>query len=178
LTTFMSMQGDAGEEGPLPVVKLNDDDGVLSDTEVCEVYEFDRIFESDFCSAFVTSRTSKSIFSIGETRAMKCMSEAQTECVLSPEIGFGVPVAYISGNAGVMSIIAPKIMAASNPTLVRVSSPVDELVMRRASLNASIEVEFLSIDKIVIRESFTGEQAFCIQLLLRIFTSSCLDHLI
>ena len=178
LTTIMSLQGDGGEERALPVVRVNNDDGVLSDTEVCEVYEFDRIFESEFCSAFVTSRTSKSIFSIGETRAMKCMAEAETECVLSPEIGFGVPVAYISGNAGVMSIIAPKIMAASNPTLVRVSSPVDELVMRRASLNASIEVEFLSIDKIVLRESFTGEQAFCIQLLLRIFTSSCLDLLI
>jgi len=179
LTTLMSLQGEGGDEGPLPVVRVNQDGGILSDNETtCEIYNFDRLFESDFCAAFVTSRTSKSIFTIGETRAMNCMAQAQTECILSPEVGLAVPIAFISQSNGIRSIVAPKILASYTPVVVRVSSPIDELRMRRATLNETIDVEFLSTDKLVVRETFGGEAAFCIQLLLRVFTPACLDLLL
>ena len=98
ITTLMSLNGENDDvnELSLPTSRVNTDNGILSDNETaCDVYTFDRVFESDFCSAFVTSRTSRSIFSIAETRAMACASFAETECILSPEIGLAVPAAYV-----------------------------------------------------------------------------------
>jgi len=179
LTTLLTLQGE-NDDQPLPVVTVNADGGILGDDdETCSVYGFDIMFQSDFCSAFVTSRTSRSIFSIAQTRAMNCMASAETECVLSPEVGFAVPVAYISmrGDVGVQSIIAPKILNAFDPAMIRVSSPIDPLTSRRAELNSTIDVEYLNIQKSIERATFSGHDAFCIQLLLNVFSRDCVNLL-
>jgi len=182
ITTLMSLNGENDDVNgfALPTSRVNSDNGILSDNDTeCDPYTFDRIFESDFCSAFVTSRTSRSIFSIAETRASNCASLAQTECVLSPEIGLAVPAVYVVSRDtnAIKSIIAPKILDSWSPATVRVSSPMDELMMRRASLNETVFIEFLTIDKTIARETVYGDDAFCVQLLLRVFDEKCVREM-
>jgi hypothetical protein len=178
LTTFLSLHNEIDVSVPLPVVVLNGDGGVLSDRDLCTIYKFDRIFSSDYCSAFVTARTSTSIFSLAETRAMACAVHSATECIISAEIGFAVPVAYISDvSGGLQSIIAPKILTAENPTSLRILNPIDELNIRHTIFNTSIFIEFMTIEKRVVRKTIVGDDAFCVQLLLRVFDDACIAQL-
>jgi len=54
---------------------------------------------------------------------------------------------------------------------------MDELMMRRASLNETVFIEFLTIDKTIARETVYGDDAFCVQLLLRVFDEKCVREM-
>ena len=128
LTTIFgaSLMGDAPtnlDELKLPVVKV--DDALLaewlsesvesfSDEPLkgeCSWFNFSAANTGHFCDVFTISRTQSATISVASARALKCMASGKVECVLSTEIGLGVPAAFL-GRAddpdGVKTLIAPR----------------------------------------------------------------------
>ena len=115
-------------------------------------------------------------------RALKCAARVGTECVLSSEVGLAVPVVFLArqGHAdGMKVLIAPRRVAAkpedsvANSKHVRVSVPTDTFGSRTLLFNDTIRAEYLTTDKRVTSEVFTGDDAFCVSLLRVAFEPDC-----
>lgn len=199
LTTIFgaSLMGDAPtnlDELKLPVVKV--DDALLaewlsesvesfSDEPLkgeCSWFNFSAANTGHFCDVFTISRTQSATISVASARALKCMASGKVECVLSTEIGLGVPAAFL-GRAddpdGVKTLIAPRRVpfvagdAPPKPQHVRVNIPTDTFGSRTLVFNNSVRAEYLTADKKVRSEVFTGNDAFCVSLLRVAFEESC-----
>jgi hypothetical protein len=148
----------------------------------CNFFNFSHANTGHFCDAFTISRMQVGTISTASARALKCMAKTGTECVLSSEIGLGVPAAFL-GRAddpdGVKTLIAPRRVpflagdAPSKPEHVRVNIPTDTFGSRTLIFNSSVRAEYLSHDKKVKSEVFTGNDAFCLSLLRVAFEDSC-----
>ena len=175
----------------LPIVPVNQDSAVLSewlsesiesdDNEPldgeCRFFNFSNSHPAEFCDTFTISRMNSATVAAATSRALKCAAKFGTECVLSSEIGLAVPVAFLARHEKEMKVlIAPRRMpstGASNLKHVRVSIPTDTFGSRTLVFNDSIWVEYLTYDKRVTTERFTGEEAFCVSLLRVAFENEC-----
>ena len=117
-------------------------------------------------------------------RAHRCAGQWGAACVLSPEVGFSVPAAFLYDHqqARMRMIVAPKLVALdseeqarASQVYVRVSPPDGDGILgtRTVTFNDTVVVEFLNDEKQLVREKLTGDNAFCVQLLRRSFDASC-----
>lgn len=197
-----SLMGEAPtnlDELKLPVVKV--DDALLSDwlsesvesfsdqplKGECTWFNFSHAHTSDYCDAFTVARMQSGTIASSSSRALKCMASGAVECVLSTEIGLGVPAAFL-GRAddadGVKTLIAPRRVpfvsgdAPPKPQHVRVNVPSgDTFGSRTLVFNNSVRAEYLTADKKVKSEVFTGNDAFCIALLRVAYEDPCWEAL-
>lgn len=193
LTIFGLLGGSPDQIPHVPVKKINHDGSLLGkwisddldhgeplDSE-CSWFNNTVNIDSSACTLFTISRTAVGIFQSATERAVRCASKAEVECVLSAEIGFALPAVYIAdqtSEVGVISVIAPKIVAMADEQYVRVSVPPDSLFeAATTTMNASISVEYMSDTKQMKSAVFKGKQAFCVQLLRRAYEQSCWDQL-
>lgn len=197
-TAFLAVFGLLGssKDAPLPQIpiqKINPDNSLLSKwisddfaddeplQDECIFYNNTVKLDASACTLFTISRTSVSVFQAATDRAVRCASKAQVHCVLSSEIGFSLPAAYISeqtAHAGMLSIIAPKITTMGEEVHVRVHVPPDSLFESTTTiLNNSISVEYMNDNKEMKSGVFKGKDAFCIQLLRSAFEASCWERL-
>jgi hypothetical protein len=100
------------------------------------------------------------------------------ECVLSPEIGFAVPVAFVGQhgeNEGMKAVVAPRVLDTENATqdYVRITTPTDTLNTFTTKFNSTVTVEYMTSQKTVETSTFSGDAAFCIQLLRVAFEADC-----
>jgi hypothetical protein len=90
-----------------------------------------------------------------------------------------LPAAFIhDGGNGMKMIIAPRIINGNDIRNVKVEDPTGKTTPRLVLMNFTLEVEFLlGGSRVPMTETFSGSDAFCIQLLRRSFVSECWDSL-
>jgi hypothetical protein len=156
----------------------------------CAFFNFSRSYASAFCDPFTISRMQASTIRAAADRALRCAAKHEVECVLSAEVGFAVPAAFIAQHGAsdeMLAVVAPRVVAATPPPssdavpnveYVRVTPPgVGAFESRTVRFNTSIEVEFMTAAKRVEARTVTGSAAFCVQFLRLAFTDECWEQL-
>lgn len=180
----------------LPVFPVNVDSALISEwlsesiesysdeplAGECNFFNFSKAHTAEFCDTFTISRMQAATVSVATSRALKCAAIAGTECVLSSEIGLAVPAAFLARQDepdGVKVLIAPRRMPqlkgdpGANPRHVRVSVPTDTFGSKTVMFNDTVRVEYLTPDKRVRSDVFSGDEAFCVSLLRVAFEKEC-----
>jgi hypothetical protein len=147
----------------------------------CFYFNFTTANDATFCDSFTIGRIQPSTINHAVERALRCAAASQTDCVLSFEIGFGLPAAFVedhSNPAGIKAILAPRLLPhPSEQTHVRVAVPTDSYDTRTVLFNTSISVEFMDEWKRLVTREFTGNDAFCVQLLRVAYNNECWQKL-
>ena len=121
-------------------------------------------------------------------RAVLCAARADTDCVLSPEIGVSVPAAFVydPSGASMRMIIAPRLLHAHQAhtdtppetKAVRVQDPDQKTNGHVMAFNQSVTIEYLpGGSRVPVSETLSGSDAYCVQLLRGAFSSECWDQL-
>ena len=177
----------------VPIKKVNHDGSMLSrwlsddfdhgeplDSE-CLFYNNTVRVDASACTLFAISRSAASLFQAATERAVRCASKATVECVLSMEIGFAIPVAFISDQTaplGMVAVVAPKIVSAADETYVRVSVPPNAMFdSATTTMNSTINIEYMDDAKRMQSAVLKGSDAFCVQLLRRAYDQVCWKQL-
>lgn len=152
-------------------------EGVIG-TPNCSFWSGNAVFTSPYCSHFAVSRVAVSISQRAMSRATRCASFYTTECVVGPEIGLSLPSAFIyhpDDASKMRMIIAPRILShESEKKNVKVFDPSDGAQPQMERFNTSIRAQFLEGgSRVPVEEVFHGAEAYCIQLLRRVFSESC-----
>ena len=191
--------GDRAAPADLPTVQVNQNSQLLSEwlsetslelgnneplNEECNFFNFSSLKSSLYCDAFTLARVQSRTLEIAHERAVKCSAKFDTDCILSHEIGLAVPGAFImkrGGEIGLHAVIAPRKISTNNDgepdgTLrtVRVVNPVDSFFSTtRAHFHDRLEVEFMSPLRSIEKRTFTGSDAFCVELLFSSYENDC-----
>ena len=178
----------------LPVVRVNDDDSLMAhwasedigaDANAppeCAWWQLNETYADDLCSHFTIARLSATP-ARARARAQRCAASAGAECVLSVEVGLGVPAAFLNDYAsGVMlMILAPRFLPleggrSSASQHVRASSPDGDGIMgtRTFIFNRTVNVEFFDGEsKAMHVREFEGDESYCVQMLRAAFAPGC-----
>ena len=144
----------------------------------CEFYDMTVKFGDDLCSHFTISR-SATVHAKAKQRALTCSGEYASPCVLSTEVGFAIPALFWFGTdgSGDLSVVAPRMLPmASEQDHVRLSAPDGSGVFNTKTVvfNQSVDVEYWNGDRQTLEHAvFTGEKAYCVQLLRMAFSQEC-----
>lgn len=189
---------------PRPVISVNQGDVLLSDwpsehplapldmNPECRFWNFSVAYEATLCSHFTISRTT-SAQQQARNRALKCAAIAGVECVLSPEVGFAVPAAFLvdasstSTNRMTTMILGPKLVAhESEQKHVRLRVPdvlgAEPIIPSLGTttvtvvLNETIRAQYMA-ENTLQDKIFGGASAYCIQLLRFAFEKKCWELL-
>ena len=147
----------------------------------CAFFNFSRVYASDFCDPFSISRMQVHTIRAASERALKCAAKHSIECVLSAEVGFSVPAAFVAQHGesdDMLTVIAPRIVQehgiSEKQEYVRIHPPGSSTFdSRTIRLNTSVTVEYMSAAKRVETRVLTDSSAFCVQLLRLAFDSAC-----
>lgn len=173
------------------VVRVNKDDSLLSRwpseefgspldaPPECAFWNASIVYARTLCNHFTISRAATAP-ARARQRALACAGAYGAECVLSPEVGLGIPAAFLyenRDNAEMTTIVAPRLIPReSDQRYIRVAPPDGDGVIdtRTFLLNASVEAEYMDGDSRQLRTRvFEGEAAFCVQLLRHAFEEAC-----
>ena len=178
----------------LPTVKINEDDSLLSHwpseafgaranaKPECKWWSMQVTYDAGLCSHFTISRLSGTP-ARALVRASACAAEHSVECVLSPEVGLGVPAAFVNNHerGELQMVLAPRLLPLDAAQQhVRARPPDgDGLTDTRTFLfNRTIRAEFFDgVTKSMHTREFHGDGAFCVQLLRASFAPSCWEKL-
>ena len=137
---------------------------------------------------FAVSRISPATASKAVERAIKCAADYDTQCILSGEIGFNAPAAFLySADQGFRVVLAPKVVPLANEgegggeggqKLVRVNDPASQSTSMILRLNSTVAVEYVTPgSRSVVVETLTGSDAYCVQALRASVSPSCWEEL-
>ena len=115
--------GPAFDEAPTPVISVNSDDALLShwpsealgadpdEPPECAYFNSSVLYSASLCSTFTIARAA-SAPSVALERALRCSGAFGAECILSPEVGLGLPAAFLYSRAEgrVEMLIAPRLL--------------------------------------------------------------------
>lgn len=178
---------------PPPVVYVNKNNDLFADwpsesygagslPPECNFYNQSVTFSSELCSLFVVNRVA-ALYQRASQRALSCAAAYGGECVLSPEIGLGMPAAFLydHNKASMRMLIAPKLMPLESESVhVRVAPPDSDGITttRTMVFNQTVDVEYLDgKSKNLVRETLVASDAFCVQLLRHSFETACWEQL-
>jgi hypothetical protein len=150
----------------------------------CQFFNFSRAYTATFCSPFSISRIQTGTVRVATDRALRCAAKHGLECVLSGEVGFAVPAAFVAQHGAtetMKAIVAPRLLssraAAAKQEYVRVSVPRSTFAAHTVQLNDTVTVEYLTATKRLETATLRGEEAFCLQLLRRAYEPACWSEL-
>ena len=151
----------------------------------CEFFNFTRQSNTEFCEPFAVTRVQTSLTTTATDRALRCAAKHDVECVLSIEVGYAVPAAFVldaKAPTGVRERVAPRIVSEETPgddepLHVRVANPEDSLATRVVRFHKRVTVDFMTANKQMKRETFEDAAAFCVQLLRVSYAPRCWSKL-
>lgn len=172
-----------------------DSDG--NEENACSFWNATHFYSPRTCDTFGVSRLSVSNANRAVERAIKCAAQFDTQCVLSGEIGFSAPAAFLyDAESGFRMVLAPRIVAPPNPTdgagasgsqesdssdqskLVRLQDPAESASNVLFKFNSSVTVEYMTPgSRAVIVETLTGNDAYCVQALRASVSPACWTEL-
>lgn len=167
----------------------------------CEWYNGTYVHEPSLCSHFAMQRLRADTVQRATHRALKCAAAFGTDCVLSVEVGFGVPTAFVyDEQAGLRAIVAPRPLplvdgeghamdgkqgegatdgvASGKSVSVRVEDPREEDAPWVLSATRRLRVEFVAPPSRQLQtETLEGAAAYCVQALRHAISRRCWDAL-
>jgi hypothetical protein len=153
----------------------------------CTFFNFSRAYASSYCDPFSISRMQTSTIRVAADRALRCAAKHDVECVLSAEVGFAVPAAFVADHgseSGMTVVVAPRVIATASSEAdqvveeyVRVSPPGGVFESHTVLFNHTLTAEYMTANKRVETRTFVGPGAFCVQLLRAAFTRECWEQL-
>jgi hypothetical protein len=158
-------------------------------SDECSFFNFTTSYNSEFCEPFAVTRIQSSVTNAALSRATRCAAKHTLECVLSSEVGFSVPAAFVAdhtGPHGMREFMAPKIIGQwtgelqSNHTtesFVRIYIPGDSFSSRTVRLNDTLLVEYMTKDRRMKQETIGPPGSFCVSLLRVAFSNACWETL-
>jgi len=188
LTAVALSGGGSGMFGEAPVREVVSPTGSLEPWEEVTSTECDfraadaPPVESDLCAPFAIARFAGAASTRTTDKALACAAKFDTDCILSTEVGLGIPAAFVyHQEKGVRMLVAPRLIplsseAALNATTerVRVHNPAESRDSRVLSLNDTIVAEFLvGGERSLTTETLRGPDAFCVQLLRLAYSKEC-----
>ena len=159
----------------------------LPPSPICNFWNASVYHDTTACNSFVVTRVSAQLYTTAMDRAQACAVVHDTDCILSGEIGFAIPAAFIpaSDATGFEMLIAPRIVDAADAAnaatsdrpirSVRMQDPTLEHPNHVALFNYSIVVEYLNGNgaRSVQTAILSGAPAYCVQALRRAIVPSC-----
>lgn len=151
----------------------------------CQFFNFTTAYTSDFCEPFAITRVQTSVTRMAIARSAKCAAKFDLECVLSSEVGFAVPTAFVADHrseSGMRELIAPKVVDQwtgvskekhSEELFVRINVPSDAFNTRTVRMNDTLMVEYMTKDRHMAQERLTAPQSLCVNLLRVAFSTAC-----
>ena len=192
-------QGDPQQQlAEMPILKVNDDDSLLSHwpsedfdadpgtAPECTWWRMNHTYDATLCSHFTIGRLS-STPARARARARACAAARAVECVLSPEVGLGVPAAFLNDHdqGEMVMVLGPRLLPLEDPNATRKqhvrAGPPDGDGMtdtRTFVFNTTVRVEFFDgITKRMHTRDFRDGDAYCLQLLRASFAAECWERL-
>ena len=165
--------------------KLNQDGYELNG---CDFWNASHYYAPRVCDTFGVSRISISSGAKAVERAIKCGAEYDTQCILSGEIGFSAPAAFLyDAENGFRMVLAPRLVQpeiqteeshASEKKLIRLQDPGEKAQNFFMSFNTTVTIEFINPgSRAVITETLTGQDAYCVQALRASVSPACWNDL-
>jgi len=154
---------------------LNEDGDELNG---CSFWNASHYYAPRVCDTFGVSRISISSGNKAIERAIKCGAEHDAQCILSGEIGFSSPAAFLyDAENGFRMILAPRILSAehdSTQKLVRLQDPSEKSHNTIMKFNNTVTVEYINPgSRSVITEILSGNDAYCVQALRASVSPTC-----
>jgi hypothetical protein len=146
----------------------------------CDWWDPRSVSHPDLCSPFILSRLNTLEVDSASVKAAECASVGETSCILSGEIGFGVPAAFLySPEEGIRAVIAPRLIPFESE--VRTVRAQDPAALYRSDVfrwNHSVKVEYMRAgSKSVVTELIHGTDAYCVQSLRQSIAGECWERL-
>ena len=178
----------------LPIVKVNDDDSLLKEwasemygapadaAPECAFFNFSIRYDANLCNHFVLGRAS-AMPRQALHRALRCAAQHETECILSPEIGLAVPAAFVFDARGeVQTVLGPRLLPLQDAEQqhVRLAPPDGDGLTDTLTVEfyKTVRAEFLDGESKALRTRvFSGNDAYCVQLLRFAFEPKCWKQL-
>ena len=171
--------------GTFSVWQKNEDGDEINS---CQFWNASHFYSPRICDTFGISRISMSTGQRAIDRAIKCAAEYDTQCILSGEIGFSAPAAFLYDvEQGFRIILAPRFVtnevspasaSSSHPQpnqkLVRIQDPSENTGNTLMKLNSSVDIEYVNPgSRSVIVETLTGNDAYCVQMMRASVSPAC-----
>lgn len=158
----------------------------LAEGEVrkCEFWNGTVSYAPSVCEPFAITRIGAAAATRAINRAIECAAGAEEmpTCVLSHELGFGAPAAFLySAEAGFEMLLAPRLLqddtsqAPEDDVLIRLTDPhTPNTYVGTYNLNRTVKTEFISPgSRAVHTRDLRGDEAYCVQLLRLSTLQSC-----
>ena len=147
----------------------------------CEFWDMNIQYDANLCNHFTIGRSS-SMPQRALQRALQCAAAFETECILSAEVGLAVPAAFVFGERGqAQTVLGPRLLPVeSDQQHVRLVPPNGDGVTDTTTVvfNNTVHVEFLDGEtKLLHSRVFSGQEAYCVQLLRLAFDPLCWEQL-
>lgn len=129
------------------------------------------------CDPFAVSRISPMMANSAVERAVRCGAQHDTHCVLSGEIGFSAPAAFVYDETdGFRMMLAPRILPTEGSVfkMIRLQDPASQSANVIMHFNSSITIEYMSGGSRAVKtETLTGGEAYCVQALRASILPAC-----
>ena len=152
----------------------------------CEWYNGTYVHEPSLCSHFAVQRLRAETVQRATQRALQCAAQWNTDCVLSVEIGFGVPAAFVyDAHEGVRMVVAPRPLPLDEAEAgdggavrVRVEDPREVDASWVLEATRRLRAEFMAPpSRLPQTETFEGADAYCVQALRHAVARRCWEVL-
>ena len=143
----------------------------------CEWWNGTYHYDPSLCSHMSVTRMPAAVAEKALERATRCAAHADTDCVLSGEIGFSLPAAFVyDEGAGMRMIVAPKLLEIEGGELktVRLQDPAAEHPNQLFKFRDLVHAEYLvAAGRTMETVELRGNDAYCVQALRRAVVPTC-----
>jgi hypothetical protein len=174
-------------DAPAPRVELDKsflaewlDDG--SGPPPCAFYNGSYRYGGGLCSHLALARMSAATQQEALSRALACAAHYETDCLLSPEVGFSVPAAFVyDEDAGLRMLVAPKLVPMP-PTpernvtekFIGFQDPRTDRSAAQLRLHSAVNAEYQpGTTRGLVTAVLDGSAAYCVQMLRLAFDEDC-----
>ena len=143
----------------------------------CSFWNGTYFYSPSACDPFAVSRISMNMANSAIDRAIRCAAKHATHCVLSGEIGFSAPAAFLYDEAeGFRMLLAPRLMPVEGSTMkmVRLQDPAAQSANVIMHFNSSVTIEYMTGGSRAVKtETLGGSEAYCVQALRASILPAC-----
>jgi len=143
----------------------------------CTFWNATYYYAPSACDPFSCSRISPSMASSAIERAVRCGAQHDTQCVLSGEIGFSAPAAFLYDESeGFRMLLAPRLLPTEGSVskMVRLQDPAAQAANIIMYFNDTITVEYMTGGSRAVKtDVLTGAEAYCVQTLRASILPAC-----
>ncbi len=169
-------------ETPIVAIPISSDGAMFApwpseDVPDCEWWNGTHYYDPSLCSHMSVTRMPAAFVQQALERATRCAAHADTDCVLSGEIGLNLPAAFVYDEGqGMRMIVAPKLLEVEEAELktVRLQDPQGAHPNQLFTFQHVVRAEYLKpATRTMETLELRGNDAYCMQALRRSVVPTC-----